>query len=143
MPLKFVEHYTRKEIQDHPDWLYVFGDNFESKGLGGQAGQARGEPNAVGIATKRRPSRDEDAYLTDADYIEWQLHVASAYECIEVHLRNGGVVVWPAQIGMGRANLQARAPKILNEIQTRAWYLRDRFGLDGRGETGGRRGRSA
>ena len=128
MPLKFVEHYTRKEIQSHPDWLYVFGDNFERKGLGGQAGQARGEPNAVGIATKVRPSRDKDAYLTDQNYDEWEAFNAWDYARLDGHLREGGVVVWPTQIGMGRAELPARAGKIYTQLVSWAWDWKDRFG---------------
>jgi hypothetical protein len=129
MPLKFVEHYTRSEIQSNRAVLYVFGDNFERKGLGGQAGQARGEPNAVGIATKRRPSREEDAYLTDDDYDKWVAFNVLSCAQIDSHLTRGGVVVWPTQIGMGRADLQGRAPRILNEIHAWAWSWRDRFGL--------------
>ena len=128
MPLKFVEHYTRSEIQSHPDWMYVFGDNFERKGLGGQAGQARGEPNAVGIATKRRPSRDEDAYLTDADYDEWEAFNAFDYARLEGYLAAGGIVVWPAGIGLGRAGLPGRAGKIYTQLASWAWDWRDRYG---------------
>jgi len=129
MPLKFVDHYTRSEIQSHPDWLYVFGDNFERKGLGGQAGQARGEPNACGIATKRRPSRDEDAYLIDGDYDEWKRATVDAYQKIEQQLTSGGIVVWPNGIGMGRAEMPARAGKIYTQLMSWAWDWRDRFGL--------------
>ena len=109
----------------------MFGDNFERKGLGGQAGQARGEPNAVGIATKRRPSRDEDAYLTDADYDEWEAFNAFDYARLEGHLRQGGIVVWPAGIGLGRAGLPGRAGKIYTQLISWAWDWRDRFGREG------------
>lgn len=83
--------------------------------------------NACGIATKRRPARDEDAYLVDADYDEWEMFTASTYERIEVHLKNGGVVIWPVGLGMGRAELPGRAPRILNTINDWAWSWRDRF----------------
>lgn len=72
MPLILVQHYFRAEIQaDHASY-YVFGDNFARKGYGGQAGEARNEPNAIGIPTKRNPGWAEKDYLTDADVTEWR-----------------------------------------------------------------------
>lgn len=130
MPLKFVEHYTPDDCAAHRDWLYVFGDNFARRGKGGQA-VIRDEPNACGIATKRLPKWSEDAYLTDADYDEWVQQNEDARNRIEAHLASGGVVVWPIGIGMGRANLQSRAPEILDKIHAWVWDWRDRFGLDG------------
>jgi len=126
MPLKFVEHYMPQDCAAHRDWLFVFGDNFAKFGKGGQA-VIRDEPNAVGIATKRLPKWSEDAYLTDEDYDEWMKRTAATYANIEVFLEDSGVVVWPTLIGMGRAHLQGRAPRILNEIHAWAWSWRDRY----------------
>jgi len=126
--MKFTERYTREEIQAHPECLYVFGDNYARAGLGGQAKEARGEPNSVGIATKREPSRAEDAFLTDSGCDEWRSLNAEAYDRIEKHLEAGGIVVWPVGLGMGRANLQSRAPKILQEIHEWLWARVDRYG---------------
>ncbi len=53
MTLLYIKKYTRAYIRAHPDWLFVFGDNMMRRGFGGQAAEARGEPNAIGIATKR------------------------------------------------------------------------------------------
>ena len=127
MPLKFVEHYTPQDSAAHRDWLFVFGDNFARCGKGGQA-VIRDEPNAVGIATKRLPARSEDAYLTDQDYDEWEAFNAFDYARLEWHLRKGGVVVWPTRIGMGRAELPARAGKIYTQLVSWAWDWKDRFG---------------
>ena len=49
---------TREELQRHPELIFVFGDNMLRKGFGGQAKEMRGEPNAVGVPVKWRPSRD-------------------------------------------------------------------------------------
>ena len=127
MPLKFVEHYTPGDCIAHHDWLYVFGDNFERRGKGGQA-MIRDEANAVGIATKKRPSMKEDAFLADADYDEWEAFNAWDYARLEGHLREGGVVVWPERIGMGRAELPARAGKIYTQLVSWVWDWKDRFG---------------
>jgi len=58
---------TREELQRHPELIFVFGDNMLRKGFGGQAKEMRGEPNAVGVPVKWRPSRDAGAYFTDRD----------------------------------------------------------------------------
>lgn len=59
---------TREKIRANPDIIYLFGDNLTGKGMGGQAREARGEPNAIGIPTKKKPSMGEDAFFTDDEY---------------------------------------------------------------------------
>lgn len=43
----------RSDLKNNPEVLYLFGDNLTRIGLGGQAAEMRGEPNAFGIATKK------------------------------------------------------------------------------------------
>ena len=57
---------TREIVQANPDKIFLFGDNLLRVGLGGQAGATRGEPNAVGIPTKKTPAGDEAASFTDS-----------------------------------------------------------------------------
>ncbi|MEC7290450.1 MAG: hypothetical protein VXW22_10215, partial [Pseudomonadota bacterium] len=47
----------RQDLRANPGTIYVFGDNTERVGLGGQAKEMRGEPNARGIATLWSPGR--------------------------------------------------------------------------------------
>ena len=111
MPVDYVARYSREEIQANPKALYIFGDNFAKRGLGGQAAAARGEPNAVGIATKRAPSLVASAFLTDADLAQLQDHVAPALSRLRQHLAANGTVVMPADgIGTGLAQMPDRAP---------------------------------
>ncbi|OWJ65119.1 hypothetical protein [Inquilinus limosus] len=111
MPVEYVARYSREEIRSHPQALYVFGDNFVERGLGGQAAAARGEPNAVGIATKRAPSLVTNAFLTDADLARLQQHATPALDRLREHLAAGGTVVMPADgIGTGLAQMPDRAP---------------------------------
>ena len=49
------------DARRHRDRLFVFGDNDARRGLAGQAA-IRGEPNAIGLATKRSPSHVAHAY---------------------------------------------------------------------------------
>lgn len=124
MPLVTVHRYSRPEIQANPKSLYVFGDNLARAGgnpdangwsdpRAGQAAACRGEPNAVGIPTKRRPSMDEDAFFSDKDLDQVRPIIQAEFRRLAEHLRAGGTVVLPtAGIGTDRAQLAHRAPAI-------------------------------
>lgn len=113
MPFKFSPFITRNDLRMKPDWLFVFGDNLQRRGFGGQAREMRGEPNAVGIPTKRSPSMSEKAFFSDADYAKVEPFVSEAFERIEEHLAVNGVVVLPTKgVGTGRAMLDFHAPRI-------------------------------
>src|SRR5690606_39180002 len=62
--VQVVNRYSVADLKANRDKIYVFGDNLERKGKGGQA-VIRSEPNAFGIATKVRPSRIKQAYMSD------------------------------------------------------------------------------
>lgn len=104
-----LQRYTRSQIRRNPSVLFVFGDNLSRIGFGGQAAEARGEPNSVGVITKISPSR----YLND-DY--WELvkdPIVIAFDRLRVHLLKGENIVWPLDgVGTGLADLQNRAPMI-------------------------------
>jgi len=115
-----VERYTRFVIRARPTWLYVFGDNMKRRGLGGQAKEARGEPNAIGIPTKWAPGTRGVDYFTSGDLYAVKDILDQAFEKLEAHLAAGGCVVWPADgIGTGLAELPTRAPKIHAYIEER------------------------
>lgn len=102
-------------LQAEPEKLFVFGDNFQRRGFGGQAKEMRGEPNAVGIPTKRFPSMAEESFLTDNLLTLWGVNSGAA---IIKLLGFEGVIVWPAAgIGTGLAELEKRAPRIWRAIQ--------------------------
>ena len=61
---------TRALVRSKPGTIFVFGDNMEGRGYGGQAAAMRGEPNAIGVPTKWRPQRDERAYFRDEDLLK-------------------------------------------------------------------------
>jgi hypothetical protein len=118
MPIEYRKFITREEMRLEPETLFVFGDNLERKGYEGQAAQMRGEPNAVGIPTKRLPSKKPEAYFSDADFDEVLEHLLFADFTLVDHLNKGGTVVWPEDgIGTGFAKLQKKAPKIWKKIE--------------------------
>jgi len=56
---------TKEYLADHPDDIFVFGDNTDRVGCGGAA-MLRYEPNVYGFVTKKKPSsRDEDYYQVE------------------------------------------------------------------------------
>jgi len=113
MPLRTAKFITRAMLRAAPTTLFVFGDNMARAGNGGQAYEMRGEPNAVGIPTKWRPSMHEDAFFCDRDLPKVLDVVVPIWERLTHHLAAGGEIIWPEDgIGTGRAQLKERAPMI-------------------------------
>jgi hypothetical protein len=109
--LIFQKLIFRMDLQLNPDVLYVFGDNMQRIGFGGQAKEMRGEPNAVGLPTKLSPGQ----YFSNNDLNRLKIENKNNVSRLISHLRSGGVVVWPADgIGTGLADLKNKAPKIMD-----------------------------
>lgn len=127
--ITFQERITRADLRANPDTLYVFGDNMRRRGMGGQAAEMRGEPNAVGIPTKWRPSRTEWDFFRNQDWYEYpdiRASIDAAFNEIEAALRAGRHVIFPAAgIGTGLAELPVRAPVIFAHLQKRMTRLID------------------
>lgn len=120
MPIRYEKRITRWIVRQYPSTLFVFGDNLLRLGLGGQAKEMRGEPNAVGIPTKRSPSLRDDAFFTDADLFDFAWHSDPDFARLMDHLCAGGMVVMPEDgIGTGLADLKRRAPAIWDRLQER------------------------
>ena len=117
MTLLYIKRYKREYLRAHPDWLFVFGDNFERTGYGGQAGEARDEPNAIGIATKHSPSMAPNAFFSDADYDEWFVAEQPTLQRLQKASKAGRTIIWPMDgIGTGLARLEKNAPSIWSMI---------------------------
>lgn len=115
---KSTEIITREEVQNNKNVLFVFGDNLIRKGLGGQAKQMRGEPNAFGIATKKYPSNDNSAFMTDNELEDNKNVITSDVNKIISELSSGkydSIKIPP--IGIGLAKLQEKAPKTWEHLQ--------------------------
>jgi hypothetical protein len=113
---------ARHDLRANRDRLYVFGDNMEGRGLGGQAAAMRGEPNAVGVPTKWRPDRSPSAYFSDADADDGDVRhaIIGAFDHMRAWLAAGKDVVIPADgLGTGLSELPARAPRIFRAIEAR------------------------
>ena len=110
---------TRKFIQEHRDTIFVYGDNFERRGFAGQAREARGESNTIGIPTKWRPNNNHDSFFYDTQFDEVRSRIDAAFERIIIEKTLGRKIIFFPNIGMGYAALDDTAPKILEYIQKR------------------------
>lgn len=113
---KFI---TRNDLRENPDRLYMFGDNMERSGYGGQAREMRGEPNALGVPTKRRPSMAEGSFFCDDDIYDQEIcqAIIDSFQQAIAHIVAGKDVVLPEDgLGTGMAQLSTRAPRIAEMI---------------------------
>jgi hypothetical protein len=126
MPIEIVNHYTTVLVQQRRDVLFAFGDNMARYGFGGHANACRGQPNAVGIPTKWKPSMWDNSFFRDADFDRVRPAIDEAFAKLADHLRAGGIVVLPAGgIGTGLAELPKRAPAIHAYITAQIDLLRE------------------
>lgn len=107
----------RQDLQNNPDVLYIFGDNLERTGFGGQAKEMRGEPNAFGVVTKRKAAHgSSDCYFFDSQKDAKDAVVSDIIELYK-KMRNCEAVIIPLDgIGTGLAKLSEYAPILLNYI---------------------------
>lgn len=118
MTVRYMRFISRAYLQAHPKILVPWGDNLAGYGMGGQAAEMRGEPNAVSIYTKKKPTRNDDAYFTDADLDLFRENLLIPYRLLRAHLDNGGTVSCPsAGVGTDRAALPLRAPRCFKMLR--------------------------
>lgn len=118
MALLYIKRYSRTYIQAHKDWIFVFGDNLKRTGYAGQAYEARGEMNAIGIATKKEPAMHPDAFFNNGSYSEWIEAERPAIEMLLTYSHAKRTIIWPLDgIGSGMAQLRARAPSIWDALE--------------------------
>lgn len=111
MPLIYQHRIYRSDLQRNPNVLYVFGDNVDRYGLAGQAKEMRGEPNAVGVATKWHPTKQSNAYFSNERFQEQSKIIRADLEPVLQALFRKKVVIWPADgIGTGLSDLPSRSP---------------------------------
>jgi hypothetical protein len=116
------EHITRDMLRQNPNTQFLFGDNLIERGLGGQAGEMRDEPNAIGIPTKRAPSMLDSSFFTDNEFEDNKIAIDKAFDKIDL---TRPVVIPANGLGTGRAQLDTRAPKTYAYLQQRLEELRE------------------
>ncbi len=115
---KFI---TREYVRANRDKLFLFGDNLERRGLGGQAAAMRGEPNAIGIPTKKSPSYKAEAFFSDDELESNKAAIDAAFDEVMNTVSDPiRVIILPSDgLGTGRAQLDRRAPLTFAYLQKR------------------------
>lgn len=121
----YMKRYTRADLRANPDIWFVFGDNLMEVGMGGQAAEARGEFNAIGIPTKRTPN----LCFKDSDLGRVTPVWADKFNQINERLLQNHVVVWPLHgIGTGLAAMPTECPQMWAHLHQFCFILGIRNG---------------
>lgn len=125
MPIIFQTRILRADLRRNPSCIYLFGDNEQRAGYGGQAKEMRGEPNAVGIRTKWEPNLREAAFWIEGDRpgthspAEFIAKVEEDFAPVRTALGRHAIVIVPAAgLGTGRAELAEGAPVTFAYLET-------------------------
>lgn len=108
-----MQFITRECVRANRDKVFLFGDNPGRRGFGGQAKAMRGEPNAIGVPTKKRPSMDSDAFFVDAEFEKNKTAIDRVFRSILRHPAGTIIVIPSAGLRTGLAEMQTRAPVTL------------------------------
>ena len=123
--IEYMEYITRDYIRENQNKIFLFGDNLVRKGYGGQAREMRGEPNSIGIVTKRVPAQYPKAYIydTDNDIEDIKKIIDNDFASIP----NNIVVVVPYDgLGSGLARLNETAPLLFKYIKNKIEQLMEK-----------------
>ena len=105
----FQHRIHRRDLTRNCNMFYVFGDNDLRAGYGGQAREMRGEPNAIGIRTKRAPYNIPRSFYLDEDFHENSHKIRADFAIVKEAMSRGHDVMFPADgIGTGRAQLSSK-----------------------------------
>ncbi len=131
--LIFKKMIYREDVRKgFPDTIFLFGDNMQRSGFGGQAKEMRGEPNSFGVPTKWKPSNTEDSFFSDDMTTENHDLVIGAinfaFDLSKSWLlsyRKHCVCIPKDGLGTGLSQLPERAPKILRYIELKIDVLKN------------------
>lgn len=121
------EWYTIEQCLANPDTLYVFGDNYQRQGKGGQA-RIRDCHNAYGVATKWTPSMDYNAFFRDNNVNAYSVILSDLKELLDISVKKKySKIVFPLDgLGTGLSKLPENAPTIFERFLVDLYEM---FGL--------------
>jgi hypothetical protein len=117
----FKDFISKYDLIKNKDKIFLFGDNDMRYGLGGQAREMRGEPNALGIRTKKAPSLKEGSFYSDDEYNE---NIKKINEDFLKIPDNKDIVIPEKGLGTGLAMLDIKAPKTFEYLQNKIMELK-------------------
>lgn len=116
--IKYIHLLTPEICRLHKNALFVFGDNLQEWGKGGQA-RIRNEPNAFGIPTKREPNMLPQAFFSDKPD---EIMIVLA-KIRELEKFNDIIYLPKTPIGSGRAKLKEKSPLIYKIIMEELYNI--------------------
>lgn len=125
MRIEVTDHWYSKELlQNNPHKIFVFGDNLQRKGKGGQA-VIRYERNSFGVATKVKPSTSVGSFFDDSNPNHYKAIEDDLLELKEIG--KDTTLVFPSGgLGNGLSQMHLRCPKLFSYMNT---LLLDMFGV--------------
>jgi hypothetical protein len=121
----YKNYITRNDLRTNRTKIFIFGDNDQRSGFGGQAKEMRGEPNSIGIRVKKYPSMNENSFYRDSEYknniikIDEDINKLEKLECKTIIFPSNG-------IGTGMAKLNITAPETFKYLTL---ILKNKFGI--------------
>jgi hypothetical protein len=101
-----------------PERVFVFSDNIEREGIGGQA-IIRNCENSFGIRTKKRPKNSPGSFFTDRDYIHYRNLVNHDMQNLYELNKEHPIALSANGYGTGLAKLYLTAPKCFSYLVTK------------------------
>ena len=119
----FKGFWTVTDVQNRPEYLFIYGDNNAKIGKKGQA-IIRSEPNTMGIPTKRYPTNALRSFYSDVDYKDNCKRIKEAINKIIEESATYEAIVFPENgFGTGLADLQNKAPETYAYLQKAIAYV--------------------
>lgn len=123
----YNQDWNKEYVSSNPDKIFIFGDNNAGIGKGGQA-TIRGLENAVGIRTKKGPSKKVAAFYTDEEFADNKSKIDEDVLNIKKLSLLGKTIVFSKNgYGTGLASLKLKAPKTFDYL---CESLKLNFGFD-------------
>jgi hypothetical protein len=124
MPVIYQKRIYREDLRNNPSVYYLFGDNEARKGFRGQAAEMRGERNAIGIRTKKFPTKEVKSFWTDAELDRNKAKIDEDFAQVFDLLRKGCTIVMPTDgIGVGLSEMPKRCPQTYAYLKTKLDYI--------------------
>jgi len=116
---------TRDRVRAGKLFLFAFDDDEMRLTEGGLAAQCRGEPNTIGIRTRRAPGSAPDSVWVDTDIARYQQVLDEDFQLLISWVEAGGPVFLPkAGLGNLAPRLVDTAPRTYLFLQKKVKELR-------------------
>ena len=106
----FQKYIVREDLRNNPNVIYLFSDNLQRIGFDGQSKEMRGEPNSIGIVTKKTQTE----YFSDNEYDK---NIVLIEQDIKRIPKNRLIVIPSEGIGLGVDKMIDYSPKTYNFLK--------------------------